>query len=407
MNFNSLVNKLEVLEEARQSSVWLPGWQNILVSANKLQKKLRAEGINFPTPIYALARYALVIIDDVISGKIDSNVSKEELEDDLNKTFSGGELDDRLKEVDKVPLPYSVLRTKLLGITDQSVKDKINKVWTTSIAADLPIENWAMQQLSSSNKKMDHNSYKEKIPYLKSIVSDVFKGGDIEAVQKAKEQEKQAKKAAQQRDDRMDLNLIDTAEQGLESGLEDAMDDSEIWNDQLQGYIEDDVIKYIENIEDKITNPKQLKKLNDLRMLVIQALGQAESYIEFKYLLDSKNDPFFGNTDKQGTVLYSIWSKVVLPIFIKSVKAATADISKAPPPKARPTRSGIDTGGLRRGEEFKPRQIEQPGFGTPGEENEEEPITESKKPVVKFIANKDMKAKTYWQKMAQQEMYYR
>jgi hypothetical protein len=76
MNFNSLYNKLELIEEARQSSVWLPGWQNMLVNTRKFQEKLRAEGIKFPTPINALAKYALVTIDGVTSGKIDSDGSK-------------------------------------------------------------------------------------------------------------------------------------------------------------------------------------------------------------------------------------------------------------------------------------------------------------------------------------------
>jgi len=395
MNFNSLVNKLEILEEARQSSVWLPGWQNMLVNTRKFQEKLRAEGIKFPTPINALAKYALVTIDGVTSGNINGDGSESEVED---------ELADQINQTKESGLPYTILIKKLNGITDPAIKDEINKVWTTSITAENPIERWAMREIRHSNRKMDDASFNDKFEYLKGLVSNVFKGGDVEAVQKAKEQEKQAKKVVQQGGDRMDLNLIDTAEQGLESGLEDAMDDSEIWSDQLQNYIETDIIKYIENIEDKTTNPKQLKKLNDLRTLIIQALSQAESYIEFKYLLDSKNDPFFGNTDKQGTVLYSIWSKVVLPVFIKSVKAATADISKAPKPKAKPTRSGLDDLGLGTGDiaqDDSARRLANPF------EDEEVPVTENTKPKVEYISNKDLKVKTYWQKMAQQEMYYK
>ena len=41
-------------------------------------------------------------------------------------------------------------------------------------------------------------------------------------------------------------------------------------------------------------------------------------------------------------------------------------------------------------------------------EDEEEPVTESTKPKIEFISNKDrFKPKTFWQKIAQQELYYR
>lgn len=73
-------------------------------------------------------------------------------------------------------------------------------------------------------------------------------------------------------------------------------------------------------------------------------------------------------------------------------------------PKTKSMRSGVDTQGYGMGTiapDDSARRLSNPF------EDEEEIVKESKKPVVKYIANKDIKAKTYWQKMAQQEMYYR
>lgn len=73
-------------------------------------------------------------------------------------------------------------------------------------------------------------------------------------------------------------------------------------------------------------------------------------------------------------------------------------------PKTKSMRSGVDTQGYGMGTiapDDSARRLSNPF------EDEEEIVKENAKPVVKFIANKDMKAKTYWQKMAQQEMFYR
>jgi hypothetical protein len=401
MNFNSLYNKLELIEEARQSSVWLPGWQNMLVNTRKFQEKLRAEGIKFPTPINALAKYALVTIDGVTSGKIDSDGSKSEVENELS---------DQVDQAKESGLPYTILIKKLNSITDPTIKDEINKVWTTSITAENPIEMWAMREISHSNRKMDSGSFKEKLSYLKGIISDVFKGGDVEAVQKAKEAQIQAKKDVKiDNETRLDTDLIDKAELGIETAFEDALSDKEVWERDLLPKVEEEVIKYVEKLEDKLqgapNNLKQLKYLNNLRIMIIKALGEANSYIHFKDLLDSSNNPIFGTTDTKNTALYSIWNKIVLPVVENYFKFSTADISKAPQPKAKPTRSGVDMGGYGMGSiapDDSARRIANPF------EDEEEPVTESTKPKIEFISNKDrFKPKTFWQRVAQEELYYR
>jgi hypothetical protein len=363
MNFNSLVNKLEILEEAKA------GRFDKLFNTGYLKKAIEDKKIGVARPI---------VFEFIINFLKDKGMVPD------GTAFAGSRYAAEAGEFIKNLVDSGVIKDE--------IADEFKQYMDKELSRFLQIK----QQVRSRGKG-------ENIGKSFSSKEEFEQFGKVKTPEEMAA-EKQAAKVKKQGGDRMDLNLIDAAEQGLESGLEDAMDDSEIWSDQLQNYIETDIIKYIENIEDKTTNPKQLKKLNDLRTLIIQALSQAESYIEFKYLLDSKNDPFFGNTDKQGTVLYSIWSKVVLPVFIKSVKAATADISKAPKPKAKPTRSGLDDLGLGTGDiaqDDSARRLANPF------EDEEVPVTENTKPKVKYTSNKDLKVKTYWQKMAQQEMYYR
>jgi hypothetical protein len=73
-------------------------------------------------------------------------------------------------------------------------------------------------------------------------------------------------------------------------------------------------------------------------------------------------------------------------------------------PKTKSMRTGIDTQGYGMGtiaQDDSARRLANPF------EDEEVPVTENTKPKVKYTSNKDLKVKTYWQKMAQQEMYYR
>jgi hypothetical protein len=68
-------------------------------------------------------------------------------------------------------------------------------------------------------------------------------------------------------------------------------------------------------------------------------------------------------------------------------------------------RSGVDTEGYGMGTiagDDSERRLANPF------EDEEEPVTENAKPKVQFISNKDrFQPKTFWQKVAQQEMFYR
>lgn len=78
-------------------------------------------------------------------------------------------------------------------------------------------------------------------------------------------------------------------------------------------------------------------------------------------------------------------------------------------PKTKAQKTGVDLQGYGMGEQdFTPRQIEQPGFGRPGEDEEVLVQKESHKPKVTFVSTKDrFKPKNSWQQAARAEMFYK
>ena len=78
-------------------------------------------------------------------------------------------------------------------------------------------------------------------------------------------------------------------------------------------------------------------------------------------------------------------------------------------PKTKAQKTGVDLQGYGMGEQdFKPRQIEQPGFGRPGEDEEVLVQKESHKPKVTFVSTKDrFKPTNSWQQAARAEMFYK
>ena len=385
MNFDKLYSKVEILEEARTSSVWLPGWQNMLVNTRKFQTKLQQEeGLKFPTPINALAKYALATIDGVISGKIDADSSGAEIET---------ELEDQVKQEKDTGLPYTQLISKLKEITDPKVKEEINKVWTAAISADNPIEYWAMREINFSNRKLSDDQYKSQITdkrdHLKGLISRTFLGGNIEAVQKAKEEEKAAKKSAAQAV---------------------ANDISPLTSFEAQD-------SFIEIVAD----PEITLDMNKVKKFFAAANKGGEFEIDPDTVTQNSADIMFGadtpvtkiitkiGADKVESSIKSSLTKALglTPGDLSVVVHAPGKFEFSEPKEKKLTKAqqtGVDTSGYGLGTvagDDSARRLANPF------EDEEVPVKEVKKPVVKFIANKDIKAKTYWQKMAQQEMYYR
>ena len=385
MNFDKLYSKVEILEEARTSSVWLPGWQNMLVNTRKFQTKLQQEeGLKFPTPINALAKYALATIDGVTSGNIDADSSGAEIEN---------ELEDQVKQEKGTGLPYTQLISKLKEITDPKVKEEINKVWTAAISADNPIEYWAMREISFSNRKLSDDQYKSQITdkrdHLKGLISQTFLGGNVEAMQKAKEEEKVAKKTAAQA---VANDIAPTTAFEAEDSFIEVVVDPEITLD-----------------------------MNRVKSFFASANKGGEFEIDPDTATQHSVDISFG----ADTPITKIIGKVGADKVEASIKASLTkalglnpgdlqvvvhtpgkfefgDTGEKKQTKAQ--RTGVDTSGYGLGTvagDDSARRLANPF------EDEEVPVKAAKKPVVKYIANKDIKVKTYWQKMAQQEMYYR
>lgn len=394
MNFNSLYNKLEIIEEARTSSVWLPGWQNMLINTRKFQTKLQQEeGLRFPTPINALAKYALATIDGVISGKIDADSSGAEIEN---------ELEDQVKQERNTGLPYTQLISKLKEITDPKLKEEINKVWTAAISADNPIEYWAMREINFSNRKLSDDQYKSQITnkrdHLKGLISQTFLGGNIEAVQKAKEEEKAAKK---------------TTKGELESAL-GSLEKLETQNNviiavSLQG------------------DPFEPEKMLGIITKMLKGYGGAPVDLQYSdeppgiVITFDVNSKWSNVLDKKGIsgtqqiITNAIANTTGLQSdeFDVSVGSPTTELMRSAAEKAKEQRAAnqprkkidVDTQGLGIGTiagDDSERRLANPF------EDEEEPVTENAKPKIQFISNKDrFKPKTFWQKIAQQEMFYR
>lgn len=78
-------------------------------------------------------------------------------------------------------------------------------------------------------------------------------------------------------------------------------------------------------------------------------------------------------------------------------------------PVTKAQRTGVDLQGYGMGDQdFKSRQIEQPGFGRPGEDEEVLVQNNNHKPKVTFVSTKDrFKPKNSWQQAARAEMFYR
>lgn len=385
MNFDKLLSKVEILEEARTSSVWLPGWQNMLVNTRKFQTKLQQEeGLKFPTPINALAKYALATIDGVTSGNIDADSSGAEIEN---------ELEDQVKQEKGTGLPYTQLINKLKEITDPKVKEEINKVWTAAISADNPIELWAMREISFSNRKLSDDQYQsqvsDKIDHLKGLISQTFLGGNVEAVQKAKEEEKVAKKTAAQA---VANDISPTAPIEAEDSFIEVVTDPEIPLD-------------IEKVRQFFASANKGGNFE------IDPDTSSNNSVDVSFGADTPITKIIGKVgaDKVEASIKASLTKALglnpgdLQIVVHAPgKFEFGDTGEKKQSKAQ--RTGVDTSGYGMGtvaQDDSARRLANPF------EDEEEIVKESHRPKIKYVANKDIKAKTYLQKMMQQEMYYR
>jgi len=346
MNFNSLVNKLEILEEARA------GRFDKLFNTGYLKKAIEDKKIGIARPIvfefiinflkekgmvpegtaFAGSRYAAEA-GEFIKNLVDSGVIKDEIADEF-KQYMEGNLSSFLQRKQQV---RSRGKGENIGKTFETKQDfeQFGKVKT-------PEEMAAEKQAKKDAQKAAADDISPTSPIdakssIIEIVSDQEIPLDIEKIQKFFN--------AANKNQQFDVDVGSSNSVDLEFGEETPI--TKIVNKLGAGKVEASI-------------KASLGKALGLDVDEFEVIVHAPGYFEFE--------------------------------------------DKAEKPKTKSMRSGIDTQGYGMGtiaQDDSARRLANPF------EDEEEIVKESHRPKIKYVANKDIKAKTYLQKMMQQEMYYR
>jgi hypothetical protein len=347
MNFNSLVNKLEILEEARA------GRFEKLFQTGYLKKAIEDKKIGVARPLvfefiinflkdkgmvpegtaFAGSRYAAEA-GEFIKNLVDSGVVKDEIADEFKQYMN----ENLGKFVQLRQQVRSRGKGENIGKTFDT-KEDFSKFGKVKTAEEMAAEKQAKKDAEKA--RADDISPTSPIDAKSSIieiVSDSEVPLDLDKIQKFFTL---ANKNQQFDVDQGSPNAVDL-EFGEETPITKIV--GKLGADKVEASI-------------KASLGKALGLSNDEFNIVVHAPG----YFEFESPEDAK-------------------------------------------PKTKSMRTGVDTQGYGMGtiaQDDSARRLANPF------EDEEEIVKENAKPVVKFIANKDIKAKTFWQKMAQQEMYYR
>lgn len=349
MNFNSLVNKLEILEEARA------GRFDKLFNTGYLKKAIEDKKIGIARPIvfefiinflkekgmvpegtaFAGSRYAAEA-GEFIKNLVDSGVIKDEIADEF-KQYMEGNLSSFLQRKQQV---RSRGKGENIGKTFETKQDfeQFGKVKT-------PEEMAAEKQAKKDAQKAAADDISPTAPYeFKDYQVDIETRNEVY----------------------LELGKIKKIFTALASGTPVEVDvDSTPTSISVSMDTESPIAKNVVKFGEEKVN-------NELTKLLAKQF----------------------NVDPDDIMIN------ISPPHVMDIDKEIGNMT----PKTKSMRSGIDTQGYGMGtiaQDDSARRLANPF------EDEEEIVKESHRPKIKYVANKDIKAKTYLQKMMQQEMYYR
>lgn len=351
MNFNSLFNKLEIIEEARA------GRFESLFQTGYLKKAMMDKGVNVPRPL--VFQFIMDFLED--KGFVPEGTA-------FKGSRYAAEAGEFIKKLVDEGMIKDEIADEFKKYTKNNLGDFIQRKFQTT-----------KHRTGEFAKKQQMQSGEERGKVA----------GELKQVKTAEElaAEKQAQKDAEKAKAE-DISPLSTIE--AKSTLIEIVGDK-------------DVELNANKIKNFFMSANKGKEFNFEQ--------GAPNMIDIEF---NEEDPIakvvakIGSNKVEGSIKASLAKALNLSSDEFNVvvhEPATIEFPQDTPKKTPARRTGVDTEGYGMGTiagDDSERRLANPF------EDEEEPVTESTKPKVEFISNKDrFKPKTFWQKLAQQEMYYR